>query len=71
MNKDLIIGFSSKYTEEQLQYWVTSIKKTGFSGDVVIVSDNITSNTINYLKKNNKNNCKQRNTKYNPVSFIP
>lgn len=49
MNRDLIIGFSSKYQYSQLQYWVNSIKNSGFDGDIVIVSDNISKETINSL----------------------
>lgn len=49
MDKDLIIGFASNYTWNELQYWVNSIKKTSFSGDIVIVSDNITKETIDKL----------------------
>ena len=51
--KDLIIGFSSKYDFSNLQYWVNSIKKSGFDGDLVIVSDNITRNTIDKLTAKN------------------
>lgn len=49
MDKDLIIGFSSGYNKHVLQYWVNSIKKTSFKGDIVIVSDNITKETIDWL----------------------
>jgi hypothetical protein len=37
MKKDLIIGGASNYTWDQLKFWVNSIKKTGFDGDIVIV----------------------------------
>ena len=38
MAKDLIIGGASGYNWDQLKYWVNSINKTGFKGDVVIVA---------------------------------
>jgi hypothetical protein len=40
MAKDLIIGGASNYTWDQLKYWVNSIKKSGFAGDVVLVGTN-------------------------------
>ena len=50
---DLIIGCGSNYTWDQLKYWVNSIRKTNFDGDVVIVGNNIDINTIKELEKNN------------------
>lgn len=47
--KTLIIGGASGYTWDELKLWITSIKKTGFSGDVVVVATNITSETIDKL----------------------
>ena len=52
MEKDLIIGCASKYNWNDLQYWVNSIRKTNFSGDIVIVSDNINKKTIEALTAN-------------------
>ena len=49
MAKDLIIGGASNYTWEHLKYWVNSIKKSGFTGDIVLVSTNITAETIDKL----------------------
>jgi hypothetical protein len=48
-NRDLIIGAASNYTWDQLKYWVNSIRKTGFDGDVVIVGTNMSADTINKL----------------------
>jgi hypothetical protein len=48
-NKSLIIGGASNYTWEHLKYWVNSIKKSGFTGDVVLVASNITKETIDKL----------------------
>lgn len=47
--KDLIIGYASKYTWDDLKCWINSIKKTDFSGDIILVSDNITKETIQEL----------------------
>ena len=52
MTKNLIIGFASNYEWKDLQYWVNSIRKTNFSGDIVIVSDNINKKTIEALTAN-------------------
>lgn len=49
MGKDLIIGGASNYTWDQLKYWVNSIQKSGFTGDVVLVATNITKETIDKL----------------------
>lgn len=47
--KDLIIGGASNYTWDQLKYWVNSIKKSGFQGDIVLVATNISKATIEKL----------------------
>lgn len=47
--KDLIIGGASNYTWDQLKFWINSIKKSGFSGDVVLVGTNLTKETIEKL----------------------
>ena len=49
MAKDLIIGGASNYTWNDLKYWVNSIKRSGFEGDVVLVATNITKETIDKL----------------------
>lgn len=49
MAKDLIIGGASGYNWDQLKYWVNSIKKTGFKGDVVIVATNMPGETVQKL----------------------
>jgi hypothetical protein len=46
MEKDLIIGGASNYTWDQLKYWVNSIRKSGFKGDVAIVGSNMKKETI-------------------------
>lgn len=47
--KDLIIGGASNYTWDQLKFWINSIKKSGFDGDVVLVGTNLTKETITKL----------------------
>ena len=47
--KDLIIGGCSGYDWSQLQYWVNSIRRSGFDGDVALVATNITKETIDKL----------------------
>lgn len=49
MVKDLIIGGASNYTWDQLKYWINSIKKSGYTGDVVLVGTNYTKETIDKL----------------------
>jgi|SanBayMetagenome_1026888.scaffolds.fasta_scaffold07045_2 hypothetical protein len=49
MVKDLIIGGASNYTWEQLKYWVNSIKRSGFDGDIMLVSSNFKKDTIDKL----------------------
>lgn len=49
MEKDLIIGAASGYDWEKVKYWVKSIRKSGFVGDVVLVATNMTKETINKL----------------------
>jgi hypothetical protein len=49
--KDLIIGGASGYTWDHLKYWINSIKKSGFTGDIVLVATNISQETIQRLVK--------------------
>lgn len=50
MGKDLIIGGASNYNWNQLRYWVNSINKTNFKGDIVVVGSNITDDTKQTLE---------------------
>ena len=52
MKKDLIIGAASNYTWNQIKFWINSIKKTGFTGDVVIVGTNMDKETQDKLTEN-------------------
>ncbi len=52
MAKDLIIGGASNYNWDHLKYWVNSIKKTGFKGDVVLVATNLSGETVSKLTDN-------------------
>jgi len=49
MARDLIIGGASNYNWNQLRYWVNSIKKTGFKGDIVLVATNMSADTVKKL----------------------
>ena len=49
MKRDLIIGGASNYTWNELKYWVNSIRKSGFKGDVALVGTNYTKETIDKL----------------------
>lgn len=49
MAKDLIIGGISNYDWSKVKYWVNSIEKSGFKGDVVLCATNITNETIEKL----------------------
>jgi hypothetical protein len=50
MSKDLIIGGASNYTWDHLKYWVNSIKRSGFTGDIAIVGSNISATTKHKLE---------------------
>lgn len=41
MAKDLIIGGASNYKYDDVKYWINSIKKSGFEGDITLVVTNI------------------------------
>lgn len=55
MAKDLIIGAASNYTWDHLKYWVNSIKKSGFTGDIVLVATNIKNDTLEKLAQEGVN----------------
>lgn len=55
MAKDLIISGASNYGWKELQYWVNSIKKTGFKGDIVVAATNISAENINKLAQEGVN----------------
>jgi len=47
---DLIIGGCSNYSWNEIKYWVNSIRKTSFSGDVVLVTTKLDDETSRILK---------------------
>lgn len=49
--RDLVIGAASNYDWRHLQYWVNSLKESGFDGEVVIVGTNMKKATIDRLTK--------------------
>ena len=48
---ECVIGCASNYTWNELKYWVNSLNKTNFMGDVVIVGNNISQETIDKLSE--------------------
>lgn len=46
---DIIIGGASNYSWNELKYWINSIIKSGFNGDVILVATNISKETIDIL----------------------
>jgi len=55
MAKSLIIGGASGYTWDHLKYWVNSIKRSGYTGDIAIVATNISKETIDKLASEDVN----------------
>lgn len=49
MGKDLIIGYASGYTFDQLKPWVNSIKASGFTGDISLLSNSLDKETSEKL----------------------
>ena len=49
MKKDLIIGCASNYDYPSVRNWAKSINESGFSGDKVVISYNLTQNCISNL----------------------
>lgn len=49
MSKDLVIGGASNYDWDQLKFWINSIKRSGFEGDIAIVGTNMKKATIDKL----------------------
>ena len=71
MAKDLIIGGASNYNWNQLRYWVNSIKKTGFKGDIVLVVTNMSAETVNKLTEEDvRQHCKQYLTAYKVPKIV-
>lgn len=47
--KDLLLGAFTGYDYNQLQYWINSIKQTGFDGDIVVVVGEASFSTVEKL----------------------
>lgn len=52
VRKDLIMGGASGYGIDQIRPWLTSIRMSGFSGDVALTLTNTTASTVKWLKDN-------------------
>lgn len=66
MMKDLIIGGATHYTWDQLKYWVNSIKSSGFTGDIVVVSGNMEKRTQDILAEKGVEVIPYDNVNYSP-----
>jgi hypothetical protein len=49
LGKNLIVGACSNYTWKDLKYWVNSIRKSGFDGDVALIGTNLKKATLDKL----------------------
>lgn len=72
MNKDLILGAYVNYEYDQLQYWINSIKRSGFIGDVVVLVGNTSVSTVEKLiQKGVKILSLGRNEETKRFEYIP
>ncbi len=55
MAKDLIIGGASGYKYDDVKYWINSIKKSGFDGDIALVVTNISLSEIEKIAEKGVN----------------
>lgn len=55
MAKDLIIGGASGYKYDDVKYWINSIKKSGFEGDIALVVTNISLNELEKIAEKGVN----------------
>ena len=55
MAKDLIIGGASGYKYDDVKYWINSIQKSGFDGDITLVATNITVEELNKIAEKGVN----------------
>ncbi len=46
MGKTIVIGNASGYTWDQVKYWVNSLKKTDYKGDIALCVSNVSAETI-------------------------
>lgn len=46
MGKNLVIGNASGYTWDQVKYWVNSLKKTDYDGDIALCVSDVNAETI-------------------------
>lgn len=74
--KDLIIGCSTNYTWNTLKFWIKSIKKSGFDGDIVLILMNCERETILKILEENVQivafkEDENENFTYNPPHNIP
>lgn len=53
MSKDLIIGGASGYKYDDVKYWINSIQRSGFDGDIVLLVTNISAIELEKISQKN------------------
>ena len=48
--KDLLVGCITKYSKSDIEPWVESINKSGYSGDKMMLVYDVSKDVIDYLK---------------------
>lgn len=75
MAKSLIVGGASNYRWNELKYWINSIKRSGFDGDIKLVVTNVTAETIEKLSKEGVGLCiygkKQEDGSFKSQTNVP
>jgi hypothetical protein len=73
--KSLIVGGASNYRWNELKYWINSIKRSGFDGDIKLVVTNVTAETIEKLSKEGVGLCiygkKQEDGSFKSQTNVP
>ena len=70
MKKDLLIGYASNYDKSVLCFWINSIRKTDFKGDVAILGSNLTEETIHYIQSKKVKIFQHENIMDNSVPHV-
>jgi hypothetical protein len=53
MGKDLVIGAVSNYEYDKIEPWLTSLKRTGYKGNIALVAYNMSAETVAKLTEKN------------------
>jgi hypothetical protein len=49
-HKDAVIGFMANYNFSQIRPWLNSLKMTGFQGDIFMITQNVSQETLGHLE---------------------